>query len=361
MGLLRFILAVSVVIAHSETIFGYRIVGGRIAVQAFYIISGFYMTLILREKYIGKNSSYKLFISNRLLRLYPIYWVVLGFTVFASVFAYYYTDGSSFGKLDDYREYILSMSLKSILFLIVSNIVIVFQDLVMFLGLDISSGELFFTSDYYQTNPKLYWFLLVPQAWTISIEILFYVIAPFIVKRSWYIIVFLIVLSFGLRQFIYANDLDHDPWTYRFFPTELLFFLLGTLGYEIYKNIKYKSIYPSLLKAIFGFMLIFTLSFSFVDFQYKMILYFMTIFLSIPFVFLLSKNWKIDRFFGELSYPIYIAHILVIMIVTFLDLKVFKSVGLAVIIITIFFAVLLNKFVANKIEIYRQNRLQKLG
>lgn len=66
MGILRLLLAISVIIAHTESVFGVRLVGGVIAVQAFYIISGFYMAMILTEKYIGKNS-YKLFITNRLL------------------------------------------------------------------------------------------------------------------------------------------------------------------------------------------------------------------------------------------------------------------------------------------------------
>ena len=47
MGLLRLILAISVVIWHSSPIFGISLVGGQAAVQAFYIISGFYMALIL--------------------------------------------------------------------------------------------------------------------------------------------------------------------------------------------------------------------------------------------------------------------------------------------------------------------------
>ena len=77
MGILRILLAISVVLSHSSSIFRVSFVGGPLAVQAFFIISGFYMSLILNEKYIGVNNSYKLFISNRFLRLYPMYWVIL--------------------------------------------------------------------------------------------------------------------------------------------------------------------------------------------------------------------------------------------------------------------------------------------
>ena len=50
MGIIRFLLAISVVIAHTSSVYGFKLVGGQIAVQAFYMISGFYMTLILNEK-----------------------------------------------------------------------------------------------------------------------------------------------------------------------------------------------------------------------------------------------------------------------------------------------------------------------
>lgn len=51
MGLIRILLAISVIIAHTESILGFNMVGGTLAVQAFFIISGFYMALILSEKY----------------------------------------------------------------------------------------------------------------------------------------------------------------------------------------------------------------------------------------------------------------------------------------------------------------------
>jgi len=115
MGILRFILALSVVITHSTSIFGLRGVGGQIAVQAFYIISGFYMTLILNEKYIGVNNSYKLFITNRFLRLYPTYWVVLLLTIIYSVFVSVYSNGNDFALFGNYVNYFDSMSFTSVM------------------------------------------------------------------------------------------------------------------------------------------------------------------------------------------------------------------------------------------------------
>ena len=154
MGLLRLILALAVVLEHSSQIFGYTLVGGRLAVQAFYIISGFYMSLILNEKYVGRGS-YKLFITNRFLRLYPIYWAVLTCTVLSSVFIYFYSGGATWGKLNLYVEHFHSMGLGNFLFAVLSNIFLFFQDAIYFFGLNTDNGSLYFTKYFgNETMPK---------------------------------------------------------------------------------------------------------------------------------------------------------------------------------------------------------------
>lgn len=358
MGSLRLILAICVVIAHSSTIFGLTSVGGRMAVQSFYIISGFYMTLILKEKYIGSNNSYKLFISNRLLRLYPIYWAVLLLAVFFSLGIIIYTNGNHLGQFQVYIDYFGTMKLTSFMFLVVSNIGLVFQDWIMFLGLDTDSGNLFFTTNFSNTDPYLYRFLLIPQAWSIGIEITFYLIAPLIVRRQISVIILLIFLSISLRIFLSSKGLEHDPWTYRFFPTELLFFLLGTLAYHGYKKITKFNILKSNLYLIYGFLLIFTVFFGSISFPFLGKIYFLVFFLSIPFIFILTKNWKIDRYIGELSYPVYISHLLVLYVINFLDYPLIKANGLTVSLITIGISILLNECIVKRIEFVRQNRLK---
>lgn len=68
MGLLRTLLALSVVIAHS---YGFVFVGGRNAVQLFYIISGFLISYVLVER--QTYGRVRDFYINRYLRLYPLY------------------------------------------------------------------------------------------------------------------------------------------------------------------------------------------------------------------------------------------------------------------------------------------------
>src|SRR4051812_38784319 len=80
MGLLRVLLALSVVFAHLGGVFGWTIAGGFAAVQMFYIISGFYMATILAEKY-NPRADIGLFYANRGLRIYSTYFVALAITL----------------------------------------------------------------------------------------------------------------------------------------------------------------------------------------------------------------------------------------------------------------------------------------
>ena len=78
MGTLRTILAVAVVFAHSWPA-GSVSVGGRNAVQLFYVISGFLVSYVLVEK--KTYTKVKDFYINRYLRLHPIYLCVATLTL----------------------------------------------------------------------------------------------------------------------------------------------------------------------------------------------------------------------------------------------------------------------------------------
>jgi len=75
MGILRFLLAISVAVDHFGGAFGLHFGPGSVEVEAFFIISGFYMYLVLHTKYYRAGLS--IFYSARYLRLLPSYLVVL--------------------------------------------------------------------------------------------------------------------------------------------------------------------------------------------------------------------------------------------------------------------------------------------
>ena len=84
MGALRLILALAVVLTHSGSLWGYQITGGSVAVQCFFIISGFYMALILNEKYVAPGDL-RIFYVNRLARIFSLYWLFLALALAAAL------------------------------------------------------------------------------------------------------------------------------------------------------------------------------------------------------------------------------------------------------------------------------------
>ena len=358
MGLLRLLLAISVVIAHTGAIFGFNIVGGSYAVQAFYIISGFYMSLILNEKYIGKNNSYTLFISNRLLRLYPVYWTVLVIMLIWSLGLFLKTGHPDY-TVGIFQQYRHQMTATTYGYLIFTNIFLVGQDMVMFLGLNVQTGVLFFAKDFHLTNPKLFSFLFVPQAWTIGVEILFYLVAPFLVRRSIKVVCLFIALSLLSDLLIVRLGLPADPWLDRFFPGQLVFFLAGNLSYRGYKKIQDIEIKKFYLFGITMTLILFTLFFYKLSFPKKGLLYFIVFAAALPFIFKYTKQLKFDNKIGELSYPVYISHMFVYMLIGNLAFTRFLGTGLTVAIGSVLFSILLNRFISEPIEKIRQRRLNK--
>ncbi len=214
MGTLRFILALSVAYGHLAVPMSFPTAD--IAVQSFFVISGFYMALVLNEKY--GAGSYWLFISNRLLRLWPTYFVVLIL---------------SLGVADNWQS-IAALDWLGLWFFIASQILIVGQDLYLFLFVN-HEGALAFTAHYAEVSAPLYGFAPIPQAWTLGLEIYFYLLAPFLVRRGPVFLASVIAASLVARMALqWAFGFSGNPWSFRFFPSEIALFLTGSLGYYVY-------------------------------------------------------------------------------------------------------------------------------
>ncbi len=320
MGLLKLLLAAMVVFVHAGPLPGFPTMGGSVAVQAFYSISGFYMALILNEKYVTQPDAYRLFLTNRVLRLLPIYYVVVGLTLLTAV-VMTLTLGQP--ELESFRNLCNNydrLSGPTLAFVALANLTLIGQDWLSFLTVD-PAGALVFTSDFNQAPVNLTYLLLVRPAWTVSLELTFYVVAPFLVRRSaWVLLVGMaasIAIRVGLRQFAHYDSM---AWGYRFFPSELLYFLGGALAYKAYRWLKGKPLPVWLNPAIIGFTLLFTLFFGPLHQEITRMglsggilstLYRLTIIATLPFLFLGSKRSKIDAQIGDLCYPLYIVHFLV--------------------------------------------------
>jgi len=310
MGTLRTLFAIAVVLGHS---LGILLVGGRNAVQLFYMISGFLISYILveRKAYPDKRSFY----INRFLRLYPIYCVIALLTL--AIFAV----APGIAKEANFFKVFQDAPIAADVVLICSNITLFFQDWVMFAGVE--KHQLVFSTNFLKSDVVLYQALLVPQAWTLGVELTFYLMAPFILSKR-RILVSLLALSLSLRVgLIYFGLGSRDPWTYRFFPTELALFLLGALAHQVllpfYRD-KLATVQIEKYARIATYLLIFiTLVFSFlpVNETTKTLVLFAMFLALMPLTFVFQSKRAWDKWIGDLSYPIYICHMLVIYVLTF--------------------------------------------
>jgi len=91
-------------------------------------------------------------------------------------------------------------------------------------------------------------------------------------------------------------------------------------------------------------------------------LYFSMIILSVPILFNHFKKSKIDNKIGELSYPVYIVHLLIIAVCGTIADKYslgFLKTGSVLALASILIASLLNLAIATPIERFRQSRLKQ--
>lgn len=321
MGILRLLLALMVVLHHSAPLFGYANLSGVIAVRAFFIISGFFITFILHTKYIGKNNSYGLFLSNRFLRIYPIYWFILLVTV---------------------------LVVHPVVFPVIPNVTLLLRP------------------DYLQLNDNLHQPLVIAQAWTLVLELLFYIIAPVIVRKKKRIVVLLLLSLFIHLWVSHISQTTGIPFTDRFFPGELCYFLLGSLMWFVYKHIHRIRIVQKLNSFVSLLFIALTLTWEYLPIhgqirwiQFSSSLYLVVLCLALPFLFEWSSTHKLDRQIGELSYPVYLIHLTVMYVLQHSAIGKMNQNALTVgvLVISVILSIMITRIIQKPIDSWRQARI----
>src|ERR1700744_5374515 len=235
MGLFRFLLAIAVAIDHAGGLFGYRMISGLFAVQSFYIVSGFLISHILLTKYPDSRNGRWLFYSNRALRIFIPYWTVLVVTVLVSLIGWF-TIGNAF-NLKPWLIQFVGLNVLAKVFLLLENVFISGQDVSLWLVVD--SGHLAFAFDALSDQGSAIAFNVIAPAWTIALELMFYAIAPFLVRRRVAALLAIFITTQAVRFLCYRAGLYNSALDYRFFPFEMALFVLGILSYRLYQQIAY--------------------------------------------------------------------------------------------------------------------------
>ncbi len=307
MGIIRLILAFSVAIMHAGGFYGWALVDAFHAVTIFFVISGFYMTMILNEKY----PHYWDFIINRLLKIFPAYLVTV---MIAQLF-----DPIAFGTLP----------FGVAIYFIWSNFAILFSHFTAIIvqSPDQAFGLLPFGRNV--TVQEMTWkYLYNGPVWSLSVELIFYFLAPFIVRidrRYVARVAAFMLLSFAVDLYLHINLASGVPWTYNMVLPNMFYFMLGSLSYYLFKGEAFQALirYSPLVAACMLLLLVGMASvYSLVPDQFPLLVVdgwtsrravaVLLVFLFMPYIFALTQRSRLDRYLGELSYPVYVSHYVIL-------------------------------------------------
>ena len=318
MGMIRVFLAFSVVLWHMPGR-PFLLLDSKVAVLFFFITSGFYMALTINETYAPPGSAprpgwRRSFYLSRILRLYPAYLV----TVAAMVIWFGITATPNvFLNHPD-------VPLPAFLTLVFLNVFILgqdfFQTIINSIAIEQTNG---ISRAVIATMPPHFFeniWMLVGQSWSLGSELLFYAMAPFIVRSVKRIIACICVglairwgLIFGLHGF------NSTIWGYTFFPATCCLFCLGSLCYHLYPRLRHYRFAGRAGAAItIGFALFVLVSMlcwhgvlpagpGGLD-TFGLWSAYIIYALSLPLLFCRWHKNRIDRWIGELSYPLYLVH-----------------------------------------------------
>lgn len=311
MGTLRFLLAMVVVLFHYQTI-GRGLMDAHTAVKIFFIISGFYMAMILDQKYGRASGGMRAFAINRFLRLYPLYGVVLILTI-----GWYLTclvligDRTPVPTIIALRDDLAWWQSTGIW---ISNVSLVGLDFVSCWDWVPGEGLVFLQPKTTVANDaavSLVSTVWVVQAWSISMEILFYLSAPFLARWKSATLIGVILVSLGCDLWL---SLGLGRVTYFFAPAQWYLFVAGMVAYRTYQSLdvsKWVAKSKSSAIAMAGILFVAIWSLPLLMDTPPQNITLIASVLLIPVLFALSKQSKWDRAVGNLSYPIYLSHLIV--------------------------------------------------
>jgi peptidoglycan/LPS O-acetylase OafA/YrhL len=245
---------------------------GPFSVLFFYMISGFLISFALSNKYGTTGHGLVQFYKSRFIRIFSLYWPLLLLMIL---------DPSSRGWL----------SSASVIDKVTS---------ITLVGMDWTSS---FES---YPNPIMVTVPVLGQAWTLGAELTFYIVAPFLL-RSWKAAVIALIGSAVIRGTLVFSMGLHPVWSFSFFPSTLIFFMLGFYARAA------SARFLVLSNPALGTILV-AVSFSVMALQstgwdtggfWVAILCFSA---GLPGVFNWTKDQGLLNILGELSFPLYLTH-----------------------------------------------------
>lgn len=282
MGAYRFLLASFVIASHyfSESL---SLNPGPYAVYSFMVISGFVMTQLI-SKYYSNTEQVWGFYLDRALRILPQFVLYLVLT-----YAFVISISGGYQPLPGVSFEGCSLQMLGL------NVLTLFNFLI-----GIPVGDC----------------LLLPQAWSLGLETAFYVIIPLLItnvgRQGFWLIVAISLTVFAKSMF---GQIDFNEWAYFNIPGTLFMFLLGViLAREVGRSREQSSrqLWAFLSLLVIGA----TCCLATIDqhgYNHEALLAIASAPLFIAMLTRMGPS-QTDNFFGDLSYGIFLNHVLVIYI-----------------------------------------------
>lgn len=278
------------------------------------MISGYLIFRVIDKVYSSSSVAVARFYINRFLRIFPLYIIVALATFILAIYFNDFKQGVGAGNGFD-RFYSQEVMQWPSSFL---------GTIRHFLAPGLS----------FQVVPWLsFSSVLIPQGWTIGIELGFYLFAPIMVLLiKWKkLIIFPIVLGSlvlaGVILGACSDVISLDFYFYKNFFSGLLFFVLGGCAYFLKIKNKNHIIYYISTSVLGGVIILLAAPFHAVLFGrepvFEIFLLGMVLLLMLMFTILINTSDAADggglSFLGNLSYGIYLNHMLVIAVLSSID------------------------------------------
>jgi peptidoglycan/LPS O-acetylase OafA/YrhL len=284
MGAIRLFLALSVTVGHLAGLYfqdgtNWRerllILHGSYAVILFFIVSGFLMSYVLEKKYTPNAAGTVGFYKARFLRIYPLWWVMLAFVI---IFL---------------ERNWLTMPPVDI------------AATVSLIGPELRTSFANYPHGWGTIPGSL------GVGWSLGVEVLFYLIAPLLLRSARVAIVAFVLLIVS-RLIVSSYYPYGDEWralVYLFFPHLLPFFLMGHFARLIWSGMRL----PGIVANVVGLVALFAAARIVAHWPgpwdalpfYAMTVCFA---LSLPPIFESTKDIRWMNFCGDLTYPLYLVH-----------------------------------------------------
>lgn len=294
------------------------------AVHYFFMLSGFFIHHIITQKFYGKKRWIAAFYHDRALRLTPCYWLAASATFVALLFTYPIWAKQFSG-----------------------NIAVLLSENIFLFNPELLSPALHRAS----------YHLAIPQAWALELELLFLIIAPWVMTLSKRGLILAMALSLTVSGYYYAHGVFRPH-----FYAELVYFIWGAGAYRIYLALKPRQaafqhlMFPAyaLIAIIVAWRLEFDAMSAFIGSDGAYIGLIILLWATMPLFMLVLPKSPTERFLNNMAYPFYLVHLLVYHLVTLTGLLPREMAVYPGMLISLALAALLVRYVDYPIARYRR-------